>query len=85
MGARVPAPQALQSRTKSALAERVAAAYDAGFAFHQSWVEQDPTVLAWARRPDYWDYALPESWKRLQPSAAAAQNDSIYRPVALAE
>lgn len=38
---------------------RVQAAYQAGFEFHQNEVRNDPELLKWVLRPDYWDYRLP--------------------------
>ena len=44
--------------------ERVARAYRAGFEFHQNEVRNDPALLKWVLKPDYWDYRLPTAGKR---------------------
>jgi len=37
-------------------------AHTAGIAFHQNEVRNDPRLLKWVLRPDYFDYSLPEGW-----------------------
>jgi glycosyltransferase involved in cell wall biosynthesis len=37
----------------------VEAAYVEGFQFHQNEVRNDPELLNWVLKPDYWDYRLP--------------------------
>jgi hypothetical protein len=32
----------------------------AGYAFHQNAVRQQPELLNWILKDDYWDYRLPE-------------------------
>ncbi|MEM4218022.1 MAG: glycosyltransferase family 2 protein [Candidatus Methanomethylicaceae archaeon] len=39
--------------------DRVRAAYEAGYRYHQEEVRNDPTLLEWVLRPDYWDAAVP--------------------------
>lgn len=46
------------------LKERVAKAYQAGYAFHQREVRRDPRLLEWVLRKDYWNYALPIGWEK---------------------
>lgn len=41
-------------------------AYHAGYQFHQKEVKADARLLAWVRRPDYFDYALPGGWEAFQ-------------------
>jgi len=38
-------------------------AYRRGFEFHQSEVREDPSLLNWVLRRDYWDYQLPAGWQ----------------------
>jgi glucosyl-dolichyl phosphate glucuronosyltransferase len=42
-------------------------AYRTGYHFHRSEVLRDPILLAWVRKKDYWDYSLPEGWRRHLP------------------
>lgn len=49
---------------------RTAAAYRAGYLFHQDEVRRDPQLLAWVLRKNYWDYALPEGWERFMSRRA---------------
>jgi glucosyl-dolichyl phosphate glucuronosyltransferase len=49
---------------------RTAAAYKAGFAFHQEEVNRDPKLLEWVLRHDYWDYQLPDGWETYQANPA---------------
>jgi hypothetical protein len=39
--------------------EAIAAAYEAGFAFHQKAVRESTMLLAWVLRPDYWEAQVP--------------------------
>jgi glycosyltransferase involved in cell wall biosynthesis len=39
-------------------------AYVAGFRFHQSEARNDPALLAWILRLDYFDYRLPAGWEK---------------------
>ena len=43
---------------------RARTAYCVGYHFHRSNVLRDPTLLAWVRKKDYWDYSLPQGWQR---------------------
>ena len=38
--------------------QRVAVAYDSGFAFHQNEVKRDLDLLRWVLKPDYWDCCM---------------------------
>ena len=38
----------------------IAAAYEAGYAFHQKAVQESEMLLAWVLRPDYWDAQVPD-------------------------
>ena len=42
-----------------AIQQRIQRAYKAGFEFHRDAVSQNPELLAWVLRSDYWDYHLP--------------------------
>ena len=37
----------------------IAAAYEAGYAFHQRAVRESKMLLAWVLRPDYWNAEVP--------------------------
>jgi glucosyl-dolichyl phosphate glucuronosyltransferase len=39
-------------------------AYIAGMRFHQSEARNDPKLLAWVLRDNYFDYDLPDGWER---------------------
>lgn len=39
--------------------QRLRKAYLAGYEFHQSEVAEDPSLLEWVLKGDYWDYRLP--------------------------
>jgi glucosyl-dolichyl phosphate glucuronosyltransferase len=45
-----------------AVGRRLRDAYTSGFAFHQNEVRNDPQLLEWVLRPDYWDYRLPKEF-----------------------
>ena len=38
-------------------------AHAAGVAFHENEVRNDPKLLGWVLKPDYFDYSLPEGWR----------------------
>jgi hypothetical protein len=38
-------------------------AHSAGVHFHQDEVRNDPKLLEWILKPDYFDYRLPDGWK----------------------
>jgi glucosyl-dolichyl phosphate glucuronosyltransferase len=40
--------------------QRVQAAYQKGYTFHQDAVRQTPGLLGWVLRENYWDYRLPQ-------------------------
>lgn len=40
--------------------QRCKVAYQAGLQFHQQQVAQQPDLLAWVLKEDYWDYKLPD-------------------------
>jgi glycosyltransferase involved in cell wall biosynthesis len=46
---------------------RAQTAYRAGYQFHRNEVLRDPILLAWVRKKDYWDYSLPQGWRRHLP------------------
>lgn len=46
-----------------AVAQLMSRAHIAGAAFHQQEVRNDPGLLEWVLRPDYFDYRLPEDWR----------------------
>ena len=46
------------------IAWRASFSYHRGFAFHQREVRNDPELLAWVMRENYWDYSLPAGWER---------------------
>jgi glycosyltransferase involved in cell wall biosynthesis len=39
-------------------------AHAAGIAFHDNEVRGDPDLLRWVTKPHYFDYTLPDGWKR---------------------
>jgi len=44
---------------KEALRDRFHHSYQKGYQFHQNAVHQNPELLEWILRKDYWDYKLP--------------------------
>lgn len=44
---------------------RVKAAYQVGYKYHQYEIHNDPTLLEWVLRPDYWDGSIPQSSEHL--------------------
>jgi len=48
-----------RSRTEK-IRSQVKRAHRAGYDFHQNEVRNDPKLLAWVLKEDYWDYRLPE-------------------------
>ncbi|XGB41395.1 MAG: glycosyltransferase [Nodosilinea sp. LVE1205-7] len=40
--------------------------YQEGYRFHQQVVLNDPILLKWVTKPDYWDYSLPISFENFQ-------------------
>lgn len=40
--------------------QRVRAAYEAGYQYHQEEVRNDPALLEWVLRPDYWNAVAPQ-------------------------
>ncbi len=49
----------LQSAEALAIKQKAQKALHAGYDFHQSAVAQNPELLAWVLRDNYWDYRLP--------------------------
>jgi glycosyltransferase involved in cell wall biosynthesis len=43
---------------------QIQAAYQEGYNFHQMEIFDDPTLLEWVLRSDYWDYRLPSDYER---------------------
>lgn len=39
---------------------QIGQAYQEGYKFHQQAIANDPQLLEWVLRPNYWDYQLPE-------------------------
>ena len=51
-------------RTGKSIRQLVGWAHTAGYTFHQNEVRNDPKLLAWVLRPNYFDYGLPNGWER---------------------
>lgn len=49
---------------KDALNERFYQAYQRGYQFHQNAVRLNPALLDWIFRKDYWNYKLPNIYKK---------------------
>jgi hypothetical protein len=47
------------SRPQAEYLKAIAAAHEAGFAFHQKAVQESEILLAWVLRPDYWEAQVP--------------------------
>lgn len=54
----------IRRETVTPVRQLVARAYTAGYSFHQNEVQNDPELLAWVLRPNYFDYALPKGWQQ---------------------
>jgi hypothetical protein len=39
--------------------QRMRSAYNNGYRFHQTEVKNDPQLLKWVLKENYWDYQLP--------------------------
>lgn len=52
-------PATAEDEELQAVKGRVQTAYRAGYEFHRSAVQQEPLLLEWVLRQDYWDYRLP--------------------------
>jgi glycosyltransferase involved in cell wall biosynthesis len=52
-----------------AVRELMVHAHAAGVEFHQNEVRNDPTLLEWVLKPDYFDYSLPRGWEKWRRSA----------------
>lgn len=50
-----------------------ARAYKDGYGFHQEEVSNDPKLLEWVLRKDYWDYRLPDGWEQYLNAAVATK------------
>ena len=65
-----PAKQALvdimqlMNSPSNTVKHRAAKSYKMGFDFHQTEVRNDPKLLEWVTRKDYFDYRLPEGWRQ---------------------
>lgn len=60
----------LRRNDGSAIDSLMRDAHAAGIVFHQNEVRNDPKLLEWVLKPDYFDYTLPEGWQTyLAPSA----------------
>lgn len=49
-----------QSKQEVELRERFRKAYQQGYNFHQNAVANNPELLEWILKDDYWDYSLPK-------------------------
>ncbi|MBF0570627.1 MAG: glycosyltransferase family 2 protein [Candidatus Omnitrophica bacterium] len=45
--------------SKDAFSERMRNAYQRGFDFHQSEIKNDPKLIGWIKKENYFDYSLP--------------------------
>lgn len=53
-----------QPTEAQAMRLRTSASYGEGYAFHQEAARQDPQLLAWVLRKDFWEYQLPAGWEQ---------------------
>ncbi len=53
-----------QSPEEKKLKEQFQEAYQRGYDFHQRVVKKNPELLKWVLKDDYWDYRLPELYKK---------------------
>lgn len=54
----------LRKTTSDGMKLLMRSAHGCGYEFHQSEVRKDPALLDWVLKPDYFDYRLPEGWKK---------------------
>ncbi len=59
LGRRSEIPKCESHDEADVIRQRMTISYQAGYAFHQNEVRNDPTLLAWVLKDDYWDYRLP--------------------------
>ena len=53
----------LRHPTSEGVGQLMADAHFAGMRFHQDEVLNDPKLLEWVLKPDYFDYRLPPGWE----------------------
>src|SRR5262249_42785814 len=53
----------LRNPTVKKIRRLMARAHYDGMQFHRNEVRQDPTLLEWVLRDDYFDYGLPAGWE----------------------
>ena len=61
------APSDAENPEVADVKQRVRESYLAGYEFHQDEVRNDPELLKWVLRPDYWDYRLPKNARSFAP------------------
>jgi glycosyltransferase involved in cell wall biosynthesis len=52
-------------------------AYRAGVRFHRSEVRNDPRLLEWVLRQDYFEYSLPEGWRSYVKTRKMASTNTV--------
>ena len=62
----------LRKPTTDGVRRLMARAHRAGMQFHQKEVCNDPKLLQWVLKPDYFDYRLPDGWERYLGTRKAA-------------
>lgn len=54
---------AFRSPTTSRVHRLMVVAHEAGMRYHEEELRNDPKLLEWVLRPNYFDYTLPEGWE----------------------
>jgi glycosyltransferase involved in cell wall biosynthesis len=67
----------LLNPTTENIRQLMAQAHCEGMQFHQDEVRNDPQLLEWVLKPNYFNYSLPEGWERY---AAQLDTQSALRP-----
>jgi len=62
----------LRNPTTNGVRRLMARAHCAGMQFHQKEVQNDPKLLEWILKPDYFDYRLPDGWAQYLGKRKAA-------------
>jgi len=57
----LPATSGATDDPHTGLRQQIAAAYQAGYQYHQDEARRDPKLVEWVLRPHYWDASLPHS------------------------
>jgi hypothetical protein len=58
-------------RDAKSVRELIGRAHTMGVAFHQEQIRNDPALLNWVLKPNYFDYSLPTGWESALSKSAS--------------